>query len=272
MVANLVQSYTRSQQILTQVTPDNQTSVITLYQPGLVTPWDRTSSLRYYGFISDLRVNIDISSLPETQIPQLDLGASRTERLTAVKQMEWGSPRYELDMLMKKSNTGWLPVASLSLLNRRPYYLINVLNYLTDQVAFQVANDAVLGIRVRDVGHGLMNGDDRLTFFGAVKEEVSTIPSEFPEITLSQDYFVNVGDTSTIVLPANAGRKQATFVNTSDSHKVFLSYAAVAQLNKGILLYPNGGSYEINLGQNLYKGAITAISEDTANLSILEGV
>ncbi|MFE4108568.1 hypothetical protein [Almyronema epifaneia] len=273
MPGAITQAYSRSKQILKTLTEQSGSSIVQLYQPGLVTPWDRTSSLRYYGFITDLRCNIDISSLPESELPDLSAATSRTDRITAVRDLEWRSPRKQLDFLMRDTYSGgWQKIASLSLLNREPYYMINLLAYLSDNVAFMVANDAALGVQVVNVGKGLLEGADKVTVFGAVKEEVTTIPQEASEIVTSQDLSFPVAEQSAIVIPANPARKQLSLVNRSASATVYLSYASLAQIGYGIALYPNGGAYEINQS-NLYKGAISAIATGpNALLSGMEAV
>ncbi|NJN04882.1 MAG: hypothetical protein HC816_21775 [Leptolyngbyaceae cyanobacterium RM1_1_2] len=167
---------------------------------------------------------------------------------------------------------GWQKIASLSLLNREPYYMVNLLAYLSDNVAFLVANDASLGVQIEEVGNGLLVGADRVTFFGSVKEEVTTVPEQSEEIATSQDLSLPIAEQSAIVLPANPARKQLSLVNRSASATIYISYAAVAQVGYGVALYPRGGAYEINQS-NLYKGAISAIATGPgALLSGMEAV
>jgi len=82
---------------------------------------------------------------------------------------------------------------------------------------------------------------------------------------------VTVGNTSTLVLAANADRKVASFVNDSDE-TIYLSRGNAAELHKGIRLNANGGSFEIS-GVNLYTGNIYAICESGGKvLCVEEGV
>jgi hypothetical protein len=78
---------------------------------------------------------------------------------------------------------------------------------------------------------------------------------------------VTVGSSSTKVLDANSGRLLAILTNDSDT-TIYLSLGVTAVLNKGIVLNPNGGSYEINQS-NLYVGQVSAIaSVDDNNLTV----
>jgi hypothetical protein len=62
-----------------------------------------------------------------------------------------------------------------------------------------------------------------------------------------------------------------TLVNRSLTEEIFINYGGMAQLNQGITLMRGGGSYEINFS-NIYKGAISAISANPAQLTGLEAV
>lgn len=80
---------------------------------------------------------------------------------------------------------------------------------------------------------------------------------------------VTVGSASTLVLAAEAGRKYAALVNDSDE-AIYISLGNTAEMNKGIRLSANGGSYEI-LNENLFLGTIYAIcSSGSKNLTYIE--
>lgn len=251
--------FSRSATILKQFTSASSNQMQVIYEPGLATPWDKLPVLRYYGFVTDLRAKIDIRSLYEQTLPDLDITQSRTERLTAVRDMEWGGPRYELGLYLEASNSPLCKVAALSLLNREPYYHVNLVPYFSDNALINIASDARILARVEDVGYGLLAGLDEVVIFGSVKEEVSTLPEDARVISYCQSFGQTLGTTSLQLLPLNANRLQATFVNTHASNKIFLHYGTTAEINKGITLMPNGGSYEIN-AENPYQGVISAIA------------
>ena len=85
------------------------------------------------------------------------------------------------------------------------------------------------------------------------------------------DTKVAVDTSTTVVLAANASRKDAVFVN--DSNKpIYLARGNDAVLNQGIRLDADGGTYQINRN-NLFLGAINAIAEGGAkNLTVSEGI
>jgi hypothetical protein len=216
-------------------------------------------------------VKIDINSLEESPIPNLDVTSSRSDRITAVRDMEWKSPRKQLDLFLRNSTSGWTNIASVSLLNRTPYYHLNLLGYLSDTGAFCIGNDSALAAQITDVGYGLLNAGDYLSFFGSVREEVTVLADQGTQISFSTDFNWDVNSESALILPANPNRLQATFVNTSLEHEVYLSYNPVAVAGRGIALMRGGGSYEIN-SFNLYRGAISAVSTGDATLTAIEAV
>lgn len=264
--------YSRSVTILRQFLSAHSGNFQVIYEPGLASPWDQIAVNRYYGFITDLRMKVKIRSIPEKPLPELDVEQSRTQRITAVRDMEWTGERYQFGLYMECSNSPLLHIASVSLLNRIPYYHVNLMPYFTDNAIINIANDARILGRVEDAGYGLLSGDDDLVIFGSCKEEFTTLPETPRQIQASQSYGLPIADSSVVCLPANPSRLQATFINTSPSATIFLHYGLNAQQDRGIALLPNGGSYEINQ-TNPYQGIITAIaSAEDGYLSFVECV
>lgn len=272
MTKLIEQTYQRSVQILERLTTSDQGSVKTVYEPGYVSPFDLVASTRFYGFITDLRCKVDIKSLDEQALPNISIGDSRTERVTAVRDMEWKNPRKQLNLLLRNPKAGdWINVASISLLNREPYYQVNLLQYLSDNVAFAVANDSAIGVQIENVGYGLLSTNDEVTIWGSVKEELSIVPTAERVVTHTTAYSWNVTDQSKILLPNNQDRLQATIVNIGTA-SVFLNFNTAAQSGLGITLVPQGGSYEVNL-TNPFKGTISAICNngESTTLTGIEG-
>lgn len=90
-------------------------------------------------------------------------------------------------------------------------------------------------------------------------------------VTSVTDTAVAIQTSTTVVLAANAGTKEAVFVN--DSNKpIYLARGNDAVLHEGIRLNASGGSYKINR-DNLFLGAINAIAEGGDKiLTVSEGV
>lgn len=265
-----LQVYSRSAQILRRFTAASSNQLISLYEPAVVTPWDRVSTVRYYGFVTDFRMKVDISSISEQQLPELSIESSRTERITAVRDMEWKSPRKELELLLESPSHPAVAIASISLVNRLPYYQVNLMPYFTDNGLINIAAGSRILARVIDAGYGLLQNADEVVVFGSAKEEATVLPTEPRSIQSCTPYSWAVGTSSVQLLPINPNRLQLTLVNRSPAATVFLNYGVQAQVGQGIALMPGGGSYEINQ-TNPYAGIITAISDGaSATLTGLE--
>lgn len=266
-----VQSYSRSINIAKKFDHTSGEGLTILYQPALLNHWDRSTSKRYYGFITDLRAKIDIKSVQEAGVPEMDVTSTRVERLTAVRDVEWKSPRKQLDILLKKSDSPLIHICAISLLNRYPYYQIPLLSFLSDNGIFSIGNDSILYAKITDVGFGQLFNPDEVSIYGAVKEECTILPDEPREISYSQSHSWNITNQSSMILPANPHRLQLTLTNQG-SEIIWLNYGALAEAERGIALMPNGGSYEINQ-TNPYQGAIAAISTGIgSSLAGLEAV
>uniref|UniRef100_UPI000A43F8EC hypothetical protein n=1 Tax=Pseudanabaena sp. 'Roaring Creek' TaxID=1681830 RepID=UPI000A43F8EC len=131
--------------------------------------------------------------------------------------------------------------------------------------------DCVIGARITDAGYGLLEGTDRVTLYGSVREEITTLPTDSKEISFATPYSWTINSDSQLILPANPNRQQVTLINTSLTDEVFINYGGMASLGQGITLMRGGGSYEINLS-NLYRGAISAISANPLTLTGIEAV
>lgn len=269
-MSELQQTYSRTQQILSPFGA-NDNSLRIIYQPSAISPYDRVQTLRFYGFITSLRMKVDINSISESQIPNLDADATRTDRLLAMRDMEWKSQRKQIIFYLKTANVDWQPLFDVSLLNRLPYYQVNLLPYFTDNISFDTSNDCVLGARITDAGYGLLGETDRVTIYGSVREEITTLPTDSKEISFATPYSWAVNSTSQLIIPANPNRQQVTLINTSLTDEAYINYGSMAALGQGITLMRGGGSYEINLS-NLYRGAISAISANPLTLTGIEAV
>ncbi len=201
-MTELQQTYSRTQQILTAFAQGDDALRI-IYSPSAISPYDRVQTLRFYGFITSLRMKVDINGINESTLPNLDADASRTERLTALRDMEWKSPRKQISFFLKTSNIGWQPIFDVSLLNRLPYYTVNLLPYLTDNISFDTSNDCLIGARITNAGYGLLEGSDRVTIYGSVREEITTLPTDSKEISFATPYTFAIDSTSKIIIPAN---------------------------------------------------------------------
>lgn len=163
--------YNRTQQICKQLPTPSTGEIIPIYEPALVSANDLVSGIRYNGYVTDLRIRSVVSSLPETPLPEFELGASKTAKMAVVRDLEYASPRFGLEILLSCEGSPYLPIFEFALHNRQPFFVTEVLSYLTNQPALALAPDASLAVRFKDVGYGFPQGTDEFVVYGVAREE-----------------------------------------------------------------------------------------------------
>lgn len=210
-------------------------------------------------FVKALKVYVKIRSLPEIELPNIQLTDSSTEKLIKFRNQEWDSARIQLNLLIGAA-PNWTVIGAISLLHRKPAYAVDLLNFFTDALAIECDGASCLALQIEDVGWGLLTAQDTVTAYGSLAEEVTYLAGLEPVIEDTQSYGWSVGTTSRVLLPANANRKQFTLVNTGE-RVVYLSYGRSAVVGQGIALLAEGGSYEHNKNNFKLTDAIHAISD-----------
>ena len=106
-----------------------------------------------------------------------------------------------------------------------------------------------------------------------VNADAEAIPTKLTGSITEVASTVTVGVVTGLALAANANRKYASFQNISDT-AIFLTINSSAALNQGIMLNPNGGTYEMSIAAgNLDIRAVNAISAAASKaLLVREGV
>ncbi|MEH2467517.1 hypothetical protein [Nostoc sp.] len=96
----------------------------------------------------------------------------------------------------------------------------------------------------------------------------STSANKFEECV--NDEKVLTKNVPSDILGINKTRAYACFVNNSSGEiTLIFGSSSTGAINKGIILKPGGGSYEINTN-NLYQGKVSAISASNCKLSYVE--
>lgn len=128
-------------------------------------------------FIKNLRVFASVVSLPEAALPDFALEDSQTVKRTKVLDVEWKSPRKQLNLFIStatNTDNDWLQVGSVSLLNPYgyPFRVYNVMDLFTDNLALELGENGKIGIQVQDVGYGLLVTEDKVVVHGSYTEEI----------------------------------------------------------------------------------------------------
>jgi hypothetical protein len=226
-----------------------------LYTPEITDYNYKPQGYKYSGYITDLRLNVKITSIAEAKLPQIPLGATKTDKFELIREYEYNNPHFLISIELQSQGVS-APLAKISLQNRQPHYQVNLLNYITDQPSFVVSPDSVLGVRFIDTVYGLPVQTDEIVIYGCVVEETTLLP-ENNIITGMQTYNrISVTTTPVKVLDSNPYRKNVLFRNISE-HDVYLGYSQGMTTDEGIIL-KEGWFYEMN-ASNLYKGDIYAM-------------
>jgi len=118
-----------------------------------------------------------MNSLEPAPFPEFELMDTESQKRQKVLDIEWGgsTPKKRLDVLIAESAGDWQLIGSVSLLKSygypgRNYRLIDL---LTDTLAFEIGNGMKLGIRIVNMGYGLLASTDVLTLhLGWIEEYV----------------------------------------------------------------------------------------------------
>ncbi|MBD2503423.1 hypothetical protein [Anabaena azotica] len=164
----------RNINIIREFNASSQTEIFDIYQPGLISPTDIINSFRYSGFLTSLRLTVDITSIPEVRTIPVDIMAGDDEQAQANQETFNGNAKKCLRLYIRNSITPMVKVADAFLFNQRPYYYLSLINFFTDVGTFDVGNDTVISCGFTDIGNGLLMNEDRVLLLGTVIEKAPT--------------------------------------------------------------------------------------------------
>ncbi|RUT07274.1 hypothetical protein DSM106972_025350 [Dulcicalothrix desertica PCC 7102] len=219
-------------------------------------------------FVKNLKAFSKISSLPAVRLPNFRLEDSESEKLYKALDIEFGSPRKQLDIFIGSAND-WSQIGSISLLNPSgyPYRMYNLLDFATDGLAAELEDGKSIGVQIIDVGYGGLQGNDTITIHGSVTQEY-VIPEKKNKVACSP---INKTITiaSQIVVSENEDR-QYVLLQNEGSQPITVSFG-VLDFNylEGVVIKPNG-HYEFTTKDFPFFGNIYAIA-DIDNSSQLVG-
>lgn len=139
-------------------------------------------------FIKNLKVFASVSSLSEVPLPDFALDDSATIKLTKTIDVEWKSPRKQLNLYITNAKNptlnNWLQIGSVSLLNPYgyPFRVYNLMDLFTDNLALELGENGKIGVQVEDVGYNLLTDNDKVTIHGSYVEEIFVQSPDLPNI------------------------------------------------------------------------------------------
>lgn len=201
--------------------------------------------------VNDLKAVTWIYSLLAVDFPIFQLTDSESVQTLAAINLEWQSPRIELDVVIAIDNSlQWQRIAAYSVLNPDPYpYREYSLGNHT------LGDNAMLGFQIRDVGFGLLTGaQDKVTIYADLKR-IITIEKL---IDNSQKITNVISDIAATIVNSNVNRKGLTFCNTS-TIKVFVDTASTVSISSHLVELEPGDYWEppIQSYTGAYYGIVT---------------
>ena len=235
----------RNVNILYEFNAGTSTSIFEVYQPGLLNSLDVVSNAKYSGFVTSLRLTIDISSIDPMSIVESDLLDGNETVSSNNKETFNYNAKKCLSFYMKTANTPLIKIADAYLFNQRPYYYLDLINYFTSAGTFDVAPDASIACQITDVGYGLLQNNDRVLLLGCVVEES---PYTEPE-TIVQSPIIsrmianNISTASSAIVNSNLQRKGIVFFNSSP-YEIYLDTVSAVSINSHLVKLVPGAYYE----------------------------
>lgn len=180
---------------LAKIGSGNAGDLIKIYQPGTLNPSTIENNITYSGIITNLRAKISVPSLIQKfQIPPQE-DYSTEEYAGIINQYETMSPKKGLEVLMKTSDlTTPVQLVLLLLFNRPPFYVIDLLSYLTNTVTLDIASDCEIFIRSVDLGWGNLIINDSVLVWGSVIEEQENAQSSAVVINTNNNSSITLDD------------------------------------------------------------------------------
>jgi hypothetical protein len=129
------------------------------------------------GMLSNLRARVRIASINQVAFPDYSITDSDTETLLKTLEVQWNAERKQLEVLLSKDNgVSWHNVGSVSLLRTGyPYTTVRLMDYLTDDTAYEVPDGLAIGVSLSDVGTGLLGAGDDVEIYGSFVEEFTLV-------------------------------------------------------------------------------------------------
>lgn len=161
-------------------------------------------TIQYSALIESLHLRVSQPSLgPPGPPPEglEDLG--NLEGGEAYRSWQWSQPRRQLDIYKK----GQI-LASVSLLNRVPFYIINLMPYLSSQSTARLGFGSALEVKIADVGFGPLASQDTLVIYGEGIQEADVEDLE-PQFSSLEDAILGQMRTHYNALSARLGNLEA---------------------------------------------------------------
>lgn len=172
-----ITQYSTGGHILIELTPATPGEIIPLVtfgaSPAAVLAKADPNLRGIMGRLVSLRAIATIISIDQVALPEFELLDNDTERLVKALAVQWTSPRKQLGIYHSTDGgVNWIKVGAQSLINSSgyPYSTHDLLNFLTGESGREYPDGSGIGIRLEDVGTGLLGVGDKVVIDGSFVE------------------------------------------------------------------------------------------------------
>lgn len=213
-----------------------------------------------YFQVENLKVISWIYSTDTVAFPVFGLEDTESQQLLTAINLEWGSARIQLDVMLKIDNGEWQRISAYSLLNSSPYPYREY-----DLGNHSLGNNSMLGLKIRDVGHGLLqntnNGNDKVTAYADINRVITA-----RKLVNTYNEIENViSNNASCIVNANLNRQGITFFNSSDTN-VFLDVKSQVSTSSCMVKLEPGDYYEPPVPYSGAYYALTASGSTTIDI------
>ena len=178
----VVERVTETKQIARVLTHENQGNIVTLYTAlGSASHYVRGESLSFdvhlNSTINCLHAITEIQSLQATQLPQSSFSGLNEGVNLRLAGLLPDTPRKRIEVLFRDFNGEWEHLAWCDTVrsNFYPSISFDLRALISPRGLVPMAEGSEIGVRVVNIGNGFLQGDDRVTFWGAVTEETTLV-------------------------------------------------------------------------------------------------
>lgn len=267
-----ISTFNKTGTIAKKLTPSSS-DIIPVFEN--VSPTSLTDIVSYNFFVKNFKAYAKIRSVQIAPMPILFDEDNETTRIQKILDIEWRTPRKQLDLFISDGeiNSSWEPVGSVSLLNPSgyPYRSYNLMDIFTTNLAIELGAKGKIGVKVTDVGYGLLQSEDEVTIHGSYVQEIS-VASESgggttinPVITPVQMEEVKIqfaANSSTVLAPAKSNRVYLLLQNISLEETCFITLTAEEAVEGQGIMLPPGAHYELFTKDLPYFGEVKGICSD----------
>ena len=188
----VVERVTETKQIVKVLTHQDQGNIVTLYTAvGSASHYVKGETLNFdvhlNSTINCLHCITEIKSLQATQLPQSSFSGLDEGINLRLSGLLPDTPRKRIEVLFRDFNGEWEHLAWCDTVssNFYPSISFDLRALISPRGLVPMAEGSEIGVRVVNIGNGFLQGDDRVTFWGAVTEETSLFYLNAPTQTVT---------------------------------------------------------------------------------------